>query len=258
MKPIFILLSVVVFLSFTRQHNNVTRKEPASSNQFFVKQSGFDSSQSIRIINNSSLKRLPGVIRDLSITLNKSAFQIKELLNKNGFAVDLSDVQGTGFEVSASVIYRHGDTAYHMQLNSFNKKASGKALAATLIHEIMHCVLLDMDKYARMADKKSIGAGSFDSTLRRRYNISRDEFFSLMNSGEAGQHELMYRLFYRDMVSLLKQFAKVHREPFLDYRDPDFLVWSGLQKTAEYEKLSYEERREIETAILREKGLYFP
>jgi len=145
-----------------------------------------------------------------------------------------------------------------MQLNSFNKKASGKALAATLIHEIMHCVLLDMDKYARMADKKSIGAGSFDSTLRRRYNISRDEFFSLMNSGEAGQHELMYRLFYRDMVSLLKQFAKVHREPFLDYRDPDFLVWSGLQKTAEYEKLSYEERREIETAILREKGLYFP
>jgi hypothetical protein len=61
-------------------------------------------------------------------------------------------------------------------------------------------------------------------------NFFNNDFFVLMNSGDAGQHELMYRLFYPQMVSLLKRFAKIHGESFSDYDDPERIMWSGCRE----------------------------
>src|SRR6266498_1000575 len=77
----------------------------------FEKRSGSDSSLSIRIINASSLKQLPAVIKDLSVVLNEPNFE-DLLLSKDSFTVYLYDVTCNSFENSASVKYRVGDTIY--------------------------------------------------------------------------------------------------------------------------------------------------
>jgi len=225
----------------------------SSPNYFKVKEDPFDSTQSIRILNNSSIKRLPGVIRDLSAALNQSTFKAKGLLNDNKLAIYLYDVYSKTFDTSAAVMYQPDENMYYLKINSFNKNAADKALAVTLIHELMHCILMDIDKNARKGDRKALAiVESFDSILTKNPEYS---FFTLMNTGEAGQHELMYRLFFKDMILLMKQFASIHGEFFWESKEPEYLLWSGLQRTKEYEKLAYEERREIETSILRAKGI---
>ena len=75
-----------------------------------------------------------------------------------------------------------------------------------------------------------------------------------MNLGDAGQHELMYQLFYNDMVELLEQFARIHKPAFWQHEDAESLIWSGLQASSGFQKLGFEQKRQIEFAIMREKG----
>ena len=258
MKLFFIIVVSFFSLCFTNYPDNNCVKGGFVSTNYEVKQVESDSPCAIKIINNSSLKYLPGVIRDLSIALKESDLAIGGLLNRKGFVIYLNDVRHKGFEVSASVSTRAESASYHVLLNRYNKQASDKALAATLIHEIMHCVLLDVYRNAIRQDSNALEIVKYlDSILKKRVLASNENFFFLMNSGEDGQHELMYHLLYPAMVSLLTRFAKIHRPAFFHHREPEILMWSGLQKTGQYKKLSSEERKEIETAILREKGLIF-
>jgi hypothetical protein len=257
MKLIFIITVSFFSLCFTTLPDNYVTG-PVVSPHYQLKRVELDSPCSIKIINNSSLRYLPRVIRDLSIALGESDLQGVGLLNKKGFDIYLNDVRYKSFEISATVITRAEDTSYHVLLNRFNKLASDKALAATLIHEIMHCLLLDIHRNAIRRDRNSLEVIKyFDSILRKRLLTSNQNFFYLMNSGEDGQHELMYHLLYPAMVSLLIRFAQIHKQSFVDRNEPELLMWTGLQKTGEFAKLSREERREIEAAILREKGLTF-
>ncbi len=87
-----------------------------------------DDPGSIRIINASSLKRLPAVVRDLSAALKESNFQEGLLLDKTGFSVYLYDVICNRFENSAAIQYNASDTIYYLKLNEFNQKATDKSL----------------------------------------------------------------------------------------------------------------------------------
>lgn len=215
-----------------------------------------DSSRSIRIINASSLKRLPAVIRDLSATLKESMFREWAHLGKNGLGIYLYDVTCKSVEKAACVRYQVNDSIYHLKIGSFNRQATDKALAATLIHEIMHCVLLDIYSRAKREEEKAFRSIiHFGLNKNDTSNFFNNDFFALVNSGEAGQHELIYQLFYPHMVSLLERFAEIHKDAFPDRRDAGHLMWSGLQKTSVYEKLSDEEKREIGQTILEEKGI---
>jgi hypothetical protein len=255
MKPPFIVLaSYLLFLSLHRQHDKIAL---AKSFTYELRSKGIngDSSNPIRIINTSSLKRLPAVIIDFSAAFNGSAFQNRFLLDKKGFAVYLYDVTCNSLECSAAVRYQANDTLYHLKLNRYYQQAADKALAATLIHEIMHCVLLDIYTRAKQGDKTacdkilSFGLNKNDSS-----NFFNNEFFVLMNSGETGNHELMYQLFYPYMVSLLERFAVIHKLVFSE-QDAQRLMWSGLQKTIAYTKLSDKEKKDIDLAILKAKGI---
>ncbi|HEV8283842.1 MAG TPA: hypothetical protein VGQ09_06015 [Chitinophagaceae bacterium] len=250
-----ILLSSLLVQPFRWQHNYSATQAHAVANQLPLKNVDGDSSQSIRIINASSLVRLPGVVKDLSAVLHQSLFPQKSLMDKNGFAIYLYDVNCNSFENSAAIRYQISDTIYHLKLNRFNRKATDKALAATLIHEMMHCLLLDLYKRAQKGDEKAIASiASFGLNKNDTSSFFNNDFFVLVNRGEEGQHELIYQLFYPSMVSLLKHFASVHKETFSDQRDAEFLMWSGLQKTTAYQKLDDEEKREIESTILKAKG----
>jgi len=257
MKSLSIILLTSLFvLPFRWQYNNTVLTKSAISNPLRIKKADRDSSQSIRIINTSSLKRLPAVVRDLSAALDESIFQEGLLLGKNGFAVYLYDVACNNFENSAAIRYQVNDTLYHLKLNRFNQRAADKALAATLIHEIMHCVLLDICKRAKQKEEKAIeNIISFGLNRNDTSSFFNNDFFVKVNSGDEGQHELIYRLFYRRMVSLLERFAEIHKEPFFDHKEAEFLMWSGLQKTSAYKKLGNEEKREIELMILETKGI---
>jgi len=256
MKWNLILIASFSFLAFTNKYHGSFDKGELITKQSLLKQVRASSAGSIKIINNSSLKHLPHVIADLSLVLDRAEFLVEGFLCKNGFTIYLNDVRYKSFEVSASVMNDVEDATYHVKLNRFNRQASDKALAATLIHEIMHCVLLDIYRNAIQMDNRAHTIiNGFDEKLKHRFPGPNHNFFYLMNSGEDAQHEVMYHLLYPEMVSLLIKFAKMHKAPFVDYRDPELLMWSGLQKIAEYETLTYDERKDIETAILREKGL---
>jgi hypothetical protein len=258
MKLFFIIIVSFFSLCFTAHPDGNYAPDAAISTHYQVKKVELDSPCAIKIINNSSLKYLPRVIRDLSIALGESDLHDAGLLNKKGFDIYLNDVRYKSFEISATVITRAEDASYHILLNRYNKQASDKALAATLIHEIMHCVLLDIYRNAIRRDRNAVEIIKYlDSILRNRLLASNQNFFYLMNSGEDGQHELMYHIFYPAMVSLLIRFAEIHKPAFVHRREPELLMWTGLQKTGEFGKLSREERWEIEAAILREKGLMF-
>ena len=240
------VVSFSVLASGWRQ-NDIGLAGSAIPNQPLVKQVSEDSSGSIHIINASSLKRLPAVLRDLFVALKDPIFQEGFFPGKSAFSVYLYDVTCDSFENSAALLYHNNDTVYQMKLNRFNRKATDKALAATLIHEFMHCILLEIYKTAIKGEEKTftdmIGPG-----------LSRNDFFFLMNSGEDGQHELMYRLFYTRMVLLLEHFARIHKEAFSDHRNAEFLMWSGLQKTNAFKKLSDDEKIDIGLTILKAKG----
>jgi len=256
MKWILIPIASFIFLAFTNRRTGSFAKGGLIPKHDVMKQVQAESPDAIKIINNSSLKHLPHVITDLLIVLEKSELHAEDLLNKNGMTIYLNDVHYKSFEVSASVMNDVEDATYHVKLNRFNRQASDKALAATLIHEIMHCVLLDIYRNAIQRDNRALSIiNNFNEKLKNGFPGLNHNFFYLMNSGEDGQHELMYHLFYTEMVSLLTHFGKIHKAPFLDYREPELLMWSGLQKTEEFIRLTFEERKDIEMAILREKGL---
>jgi len=217
---------------------------------------GKDSSQSIRIINASTLKRVSAVVKDLSFVLTDSPFWQQLFPGKKGFTIYLYDVTCNSFEVSAAVRYEAHDTLYHLKLNRSNQRAADIALAGTLIHEIMHCVFLDVYKRALQREENAIasilsfGLNKNDSTC-----IFNNDFFALMNSGDDGQHELISRLFYSDMVSILEHFAGIHKKSFADKNVAKSLAWSGLQKTNAYKELSNEDKNLIQLTILKEKRI---
>lgn len=251
MKLMAVLLLTILFFNFAKKPNNIN---PTGTNP--VASSSIHDSSKIHFSNNSSLRRIPSVIRDLSIALNESMFQWEGIVSWNRFSVDLRDVVHKSFDTSATVAYRPGDTVYYITLNKFNKQASDRALAVTLIHEIMHCVLMDIDRRARYGDEKALLLTErLNQKLKNPFGIADNSFFGMMNMGDAGQHELMYQFFYKDMVCLLERFAKIHKPVFFQHEDAELLIWSGLQFTSGYQKLSFEEKRKIEFTILREKGI---
>lgn len=257
MKPtVFILLSSFFCFSLRWHEGSVTYSKSATSNQSRMKKADGDSSQSIQFINESSLKRLPSVIKDLTVAFNRSIFRNEYLLGGNGLTIYLYDVTCNGFENSAAVRYQVNDTIYHLKLNRYNQLATDKALAATLIHEIMHCVLLDIYKKAKAGEEKAcVRIMSFGLSKNDTSSFLNNEFFGLVNSGDSGQHELIYRLFYADMVSLLEDFEAIHTGMLLNHKDAERLLWSGLQETNAYKKLRDQEKRDIELAILKAKGI---
>jgi hypothetical protein len=256
MKSGFIILLSSIFVhSPGGQHSNESTRY-AIPVQLRTKRVDEDSSQSLHIINASSLKRLPAVIKDLSAAFSESIFLKGPFLGKNGIAIYVYDVTCNSFENSARVLYQARDTLYHLKLNRFNQQATDRALAATLIHEIMHCVLLDIYTRGRQREENAMtGIMSFGLNKNDTSNFFNNDFFVLMNSGDDGEHELMHQLFYPQMVSLLERFARIHKEAFLNHSDADHLMWSGLQKTSAYKKLGDEEKRVIELTILEAKGI---
>ncbi len=256
LKLITVIVVACFLISFGTHDHNAALVQSVIPRKFQATQEEGNSSHAIRFINTSSLRRLPAVISDLSVAINEPAIQEKFFSGVNGFAIYLYDANCNSFERSATVQYAVNDTLYHLKLNRFNNQAIDRALATTLIHEITHCVLLDMDKRAKRGDENAL-ASILNLGLSRNdtSNVFNNEFFVLMNSGDEGQHELMYRLFYTQMVFLLERFAEIHNEPFFDHKDAANLMWSGLQRTNAYQGLNEEEKQEIELAILKTKGV---
>jgi hypothetical protein len=255
-RLIIVIVVASLLISFGTQHHNVALIGSVVPQKFQTTRDEGNSLHSIRFINASSLKCLPAVIKDLSVAINEPAIQGQVFSGMNGFAIYLYDVTCNSFEHSAAVRYVVGDTVYHLKLNRFNRHATDKALATTLIHEIMHCVLLDIDKRAKQRDQQAIVTiAGFGLNRNDTSNFFNNDFFVLMNRGDAGQHELMYQLFYPQMVSLLKRFAEIHGGSFSNYEECERLMWSGLQGTSAYKKLEAEERRDIERTILKTKGV---
>jgi len=243
---IFLVSSLLAFSCGTQQKNIASIENVAPVN---VEEVGSDSLRSIRIINNTSLKSLRGVVRDLSLVINESGFQGKFPLGKEGLTVYLHDFICRSFTISATVMNSFSATTFNVKINKFNAQAEDKALAATLIHEIMHCVLLNIYRRAQKKDAQALNCIiSFGLNKINAYN-----FFDLMNEGETGSHELMYCLFYPQMVLMLERFAEIHKQT-LNTKEAEFLMWSGLQYTDAYRKLSEERRGDIEFAILTAKG----
>lgn len=255
-STVIILLTSLICFPLCWQAGSVTYSKPATSNQFRMKIAGGDSSQSIQFVNASSLKRLPSVIKDLSIAINSSIFREQYFFGKKGVAIYLYDVTCKSFENSAAVRYGVNDTIYHLKLNRYNQLATDNALASTLIHEVMHCVLLDIYRRAKASDQRAwTSITSFGLNRNDTSSLFNNEFFALMNTGDSGQHELIYRLFYADMVSLLEHFETIHTGILLRHQDAEQLLWSGLQETNAYKQLPAQEKRDIELTILKAKGM---
>ena len=256
MKKIY---SITVFLfslnlAFS-QGTKVVSVPVTSFVAFRVFQAVRDSSEFYRFVNATSLKRLPTIIKDLNVVLNRSIFNDVDFLDGEGFTIYLSDLDSKSIEKSG-ITQKISDTLYHVRLNRYNSRATDKALAVTLIHETMHCLLLDLDKKARRGDQKAAAyILRFGVPENHGSNFFANDFFVQMNRGEAGQHELMHRLFYPHMVALLKDFESIHKNSFLDRFEAEYLMWSGLQFTNAYKELRDEERFEIAWTIRRAKGI---
>jgi hypothetical protein len=214
-----------------------------------------DSSR-LRISNNSSLKRLPSILRDLTIAFGRSSFVQQGLIGESGFTINLYDGSSKTTDTSASVNYNTRDTLFYLRLNRPNRQATDQAIAATLIHEFMHCLLIDIDKRGRSGDKIAWSIiERFNKRIENRFEIVGNNFFDLMNLNESGQHELMYQLFFCQMVTLLEDFSKPHKSTFCDDERAVSLMWSGLQGTSGFQKLSAEQKMQIQLVIMEEKGL---
>jgi len=255
MNSLFIIPLISLFNFFGSQDNDAILTELQSSNQSWTNQNAIDSSEYYHFINASSLKHLPLVIKDLNAALNKSKFKDGDFLNGLGFVIYLFDVDCKSFKTSAAV-QKISDTIYHVKLNRYNSRATDKALAVTLIHETMHCVLLDLYTRARLGDNKAAASIlNFGLPRNDTSNLYNNDFFALMNSGEPGQHELIHQLFYPQMVALLKDFESIHNRAFSDHYKAEYLMWSGLQFTNGFKKLRDEEKEDIELTIRRAKGI---
>jgi hypothetical protein len=253
MKSALVVLVTTLSFSFGWENKNLSAGDKPPDHLSLTKADG-DSSGSIQIINGSSLKRLPAVVKDLTLVLRKSEFPASSISKKNGIRIYLYDVTCKSFENAAAVQYHVNDTIYHLKLNRYNKQSTDKALAATLIHEFMHCVLLDIFNNARHGDEKALATiASFGANGNDTSQAFKNHFFDLINSGNDGQHELIYQIFYSRMVTILEGFAILHNEAFHNRKDAEDLMWSGLQQTEAYKKLQGEEKIEIESAILKEK-----
>jgi hypothetical protein len=252
MKSVFIILTVsLLFFSCGTQQKNIASigdVVPVKAEEV-----GDAPFQSIRIINHTSLKSLRGVIRDLSLVMNGSVFQEKFLLGKEGLTVRLYDFTSGSFSISAQVMNTFNATTFNVKINRFNEQADDKALAATLIHEIMHCILINIYRRAQKQDEQALNS-IINFGLSKSYPSDfHNDFFDIMNAGERGSHELMYHLFYPQMVLLLERFAETHKQT-LNSKEAEFLMWSGLQNIDAYQKLSDEKKYKIELAILKAKG----
>jgi hypothetical protein len=256
MKAFFNILFLTFLLMPSGRQKWAFPTRSVNSRQSEAMHISSDSSSVIRVINTSRLRRISAVIRDLSVAFNESTLQEKFLPKQKDIIIYLYDVTCTDYKISACVQYNPKDTMYRVKLNSFNQQATDMALAATLIHETMHCILLDIHKRARQKEPKAIasilnfGLEKNDST-----NFFDNDFFHLMNSGHDGHHELIYRFFYPQMVLVLERFAGIHKKTFLAERTAGLMMWSGLQDTDAYRKLSDEDKRVIAATILREKGI---
>jgi hypothetical protein len=254
MKVIFIILvtSMACFSCGTQQ-KNIASIEYAAQRK--VEEVGNDPLQSFRIINNTSLRSLRGVAKDLSLALNEPAFQEKFLLGQEGITIYLHDIICRSFTVAASVLLNSfSETRFDVKINKYNEQAEDQALAATLIHETMHCVLLNIYLRAKRLDEKALTSiVNFGLNINDPSTSFNSDFFNLMNEGETGSHELMHRLFYPQMVCLLKRFAEIHKQK-LSPEAAEYLMWSGLQKTDAYQQLSDEKKSDIEFTILTAKG----
>jgi len=246
MKSLFIIPMISFFNFLGVQNNNATLTELQFSNQSGINQSASDSSAYYRFINASSLKHLPLVIKDLNVALNKSKFKNGDFLNGVGFTIYLYDFDGKSFEKSA-VTQKISDTLYHVKLNRYNSRATDKALAVTLIHQTMHCLLLDLHGRATLGDNKAVASVlNFGLPKNDTSNFFNNDFFVLMNGGEPGQHELIHQLFYPQMVALLKDFETIHNKAFSDHYKAEYLIWSGLQSTDGFKKLQDEEKGNVD------------
>lgn len=220
-----------------------------------VNNDDFDPVPSSWFVNESSNKRIPQIIQDLDLILNSSTILYGILSKEIRFKVILSDVSCKSFEQSAK-IQKVKDSIYRMELNRHNSKAIDNALAATLIHEFMHCVLLDLNNRARKGDEDAVATIlNFGLPKNDSANFFNNDFFIRMNKGEDGQHELMQILLYDRMVSLLKEFENIHANSSKELFKAEHLIWSGLQKTSAFEKMPEEEKFLITEAILKAKGI---
>ena len=160
---------------------------PGPSRHFTLGDS--DTSQLLYITNNSSLKRLPAVLKHLSLALRESSFNLGGLLGKFEFRIDVQDFNSKDFGTAATVLYRPGDPVFYLQLNKLNKHASDRALAATLIHELMHCILLSIDQNARRGNEIALSfIKEFNQKIRDPFGCSVNNFYDLMNRHGEGQH----------------------------------------------------------------------
>src|SRR5262245_9583790 len=146
MSPVFIFLaSSLIMFSDGRQPYGPSERANLQEN---------DSLQSIRIVNNTSLKSLRRVVKDLYRVMNDSSFRTKFPLGQEGLTVYLSESSYKDFIISASVMNSFSATTFNVVINKYNRAAEDKALAATIIHEITHCVLLSVYRRAQKLDKQ--------------------------------------------------------------------------------------------------------
>lgn len=256
MKIVFNILFLTVLIMTSGRQKWAFPTRSVNSGQSGAMHISDDSSSVIRLINTSRLRRISAVIRDLSVAFNESALQKKFLSKQNDLIIYLYDMPCADYKISACVEYNLQDTMYRVKLNSFNQQATNMALAATLIHETMHCILLDIYKRARQSDPKAIASIlSFGLEKNDSTKLYDNDFFLLMNSGQDGHHELMYRFFYPQMVLVLERFAEIRKKTLRNKKNAGLMMWSGLQNTDAYKKLSDADKRVIVATILREKGI---
>src|SRR5690348_11642726 len=100
MKLIFATLLLLLFL------NCESRPDYLSSvpHRNIIRFDG-DSTEPIHVVNYSSLKRLPGVLKDLLVVLKESAFIHEQLLDEKGVDIILQDVVWKRFDTVAAVTY---------------------------------------------------------------------------------------------------------------------------------------------------------
>lgn len=243
----FLLLSVL-------PEKNKSNLGDITFSQSGIKSIGEAPVQEVRYINGSRLRRLPSVIRDLLTAINESCY-LKTLFGDKELTIYLNDVTLKSFKISASVQYAAYDSVFHVDLNSANWQATDLALATTLIHETMHCILLSIADRARMKEPEALSTvQNFEQYITGKSDFDYN-FFGLMNRGEPGQHELMCLLLYPEMKRLLERFATLHNIIVSEQENVELLIWSGLQFTDAYKKLTEEKKQEIITAILTAKGI---
>jgi hypothetical protein len=251
-----ILVAMLFFISASKSPGSEAL-HPASSAEPSGANNKGNAPAYIRFVNQSSLKKLPVVLQHLDSVLNGPFSGIRKWVGGEGFSVRIYDITCESFEYAAAIVYKGTDSVFQLKLNRFNEKASERALAATLIHETMHCLLLHLLKRVQKEEEEALQLiVNFGLTqLQDSSNRYNNDFFILMNKGQEGQHELIYRLCYPYMVQLLQRFIEKYEGRSAGPLYAQQLMWSGLQGTTAYKKLDEAEKREIEATLLAAKGV---